>query len=108
MDVEVTPHAVARFQQRIAALPTTAARQAIVDGCDRPRSVSGDTDPQTGRARWTLRARVVQDGIRCAFLAVVIAAAQPDDLPAVVTVKHATRGYSRGAGRPRRLVSPWA
>lgn len=103
MDVFIPDHAVLRFQERIAPLGWDDARQAIRDGCAAPYSVTTGIDPRTGRQRWMLRVRREHF-----FIAVVVASPLPDHLPAVVTVKHGTRGYSQGAGRPRNQYSATA
>ncbi len=81
----VTPHAVARFRERIAPLPYETARAIILDGLAHNAAVRVEQRPDG------YRAEVGCDG-RYRFVAVVVAPPERGLLPVVVTVKPATRG----------------
>lgn len=87
----VTPHAVARFRERIdPSASAEQARQAIIDGLARPYA------HRTARARdGRPQARLVVRTAAHLFVAVVVGAWGPASLPQVVTVVPATRATSR-------------
>lgn len=104
--VFVGPHAVARFQQRIAPLPYEAARETILQGLRSGVVEVGAPKPMAdGKASVRVMCHLARWRFR---LAVVFGERKHGPLPVVVTVLPEMRGTSAGRGKPRREDRPGA
>lgn len=92
----ITPHAVARFRQRIWHSASDEEALAVIRAAlANPHSVR-EKPRQDGTPAWTVRARDIE-GLGERFeLRLTVVADAPGAPPVVVTVLHGSRGVSRG------------
>jgi hypothetical protein len=97
--VFVTPHAIQRFQERIAPIPEDVARAVIIRGLQRALGYH-QTRLRDGRVAY----EVASHHAGFTFIASVVPNPDPSLLPAVVTILWGSRGQAKPGGGRRKPV----
>ena len=97
----ITPHAIQRFRQRIAALDDAHALAAIIHGMEHPIAMRA-TRRRDGTPTWDFGV----DG-EYRFIATVVPSLDPALRPAVLTILPATRGKDKRRGMLTWERSTW-